>query len=193
MVPGMIIAEKKKKLKIAFMIAILFIVASFVIFLFGYRSEFGLIAGLSVFFVGFNLLEPLMPSIMTRFVRTRTRGTSSGVFSMSQFLGAFVGGALGGALVSISNEALFIGMLILSVIWIFAALGLTDPNLLETFELPVTRELSDPLPLVRQMGDMAGVVDCRYRESERILWIKYLKDRITPEDLERKLTGLLEV
>ncbi|MEC4682717.1 MAG: MFS transporter [Nitrospirota bacterium] len=193
MVPGMIIAEKKKKLKIAFMIAILFIVASFVIFLLGYRSEFGLIAGLSVFFVGFNLLEPLMPSIMTRFVRTRTRGTSSGVFSMSQFLGAFVGGALGGALVSISNEALFIGMLILSVIWIFAALGLTDPNLLETFELPVTRELSDPLPLVRQMGDMAGVVDCRYRESERILWIKYLKDRITPEDLERKLTGLLEV
>lgn len=49
MVPGMIIAEKRKKLKVAFLIAILFIVLSFVIFLFGYRKEFGLIAGLSVF------------------------------------------------------------------------------------------------------------------------------------------------
>lgn len=147
----------------------------------------------SACFVGFNLLEPLMPSIMTRFVRTRTRGTSSGVFSMSQFMGAFVGGALGGALVSISNQAMFVGMLIISVIWLFVAVGMTDPNLLETFELPMTRELSDPLPLVRQMGDMAGVIDCRYRESEKILWIKYLKDRITPEELERKLTGLLEV
>jgi len=193
MVPGMIVAEKKKKLKVAFMIAIFFVVVSFVIFLFGYRREFGLIAGLAVFFVGFNLLEPLMPSIMTRFVRTRTRGTSSGVFSMSQFLGAFAGGALGGALVSVSNQAFFLAMLIISVIWFFVAMGLTDPNLLETFELPMVRELSNPQPLVRQMGDMAGVVDCRYRESDRILWVKYLKDRITPEDLQRKLAGLLEV
>jgi MFS family permease len=192
MVPGMIVAEKRKKLKVAYLIAIALIVLSFVVFLMGYRTEVGLIAGLSVFFVGFNLLEPLMPSIMTRFVRTRTRGTSSGVFNMSQFLGAFLGGALGGALVTVSNEAFFIGMLVIAVIWFFIALGLTDPNLLETFERPVERELSDPMPLVRQMGDMAGVVDCRYRESEKVLWVKYLRDRITPEDLERKLAGLLE-
>jgi MFS family permease len=112
---------------------------------------------------------------------------------MSQFLGAFAGGALGGALVSVSNQAFFLAMLIISVVWFFVAMGLTDPNLLETFELPMVRELSNPQPLVRQMGDMAGVVDCRYRESDRILWVKYLKDRITPEDLQRKLAGLLEV
>ena len=192
MVPGMIVAEKRKKLKMAFLIAVAFIVASFVIFLLGYKSEAGLITGLAVFFVGFNLLEPLMPSIMTRFVRTRTRGTSSGVFNMSQFLGAFLGGALGGGLVSISDEALFIGLLLISILWFFIAMGLTDPNLLETFERPMERELTDPQPVVRQVGDMAGVVDCRYREADKILWVKYLRDRITPEDLERKLAGLLE-
>lgn len=191
MVPGMIVAEKRKKLKMVYLLAIGLIVASFLVFLLGYQSEFGLIAGLTVFFIGFNLLEPLMPSIMTRFVRTRTRGTSSGVFNMSQFIGAFLGGALGGALVTISDEALFIGLLVISILWFVIALGLTDPNLLETFERPVVHELTDPMPLVRQMGDMAGVIDCRYKESEKILWVKYLKDRISPEDLERKLAGLL--
>ncbi len=96
MVPGMIYAEKKKKLKQTFLFSILLIILSFLIFLSGYTNKVGLIAGLTIFFIGFNLLEPLMPSIMTRFVRTKTRGTSSGVFNMSQFLGAFVGGSAGG-------------------------------------------------------------------------------------------------
>ena len=192
MVPAMIVAEKRKKLKTAFLIAVALIVVSFAIFLGGYRSEVGLIAGLTVFFIGFNLLEPLMPSIMTRFVRTRTRGTSSGVFNMSQFLGAFLGGVLGGGLATVSNTALFAALLAISAVWFLIALGLTDPNLLETFERPVGEGLHDPQPLVRQMGEMSGVVDCRYRDADRILWVKYLRDRTTPEDLERKLSGLLE-
>ena len=192
MVPAMIVAEKRKKLKTAFLIAVALIVVSFAIFLGGYRSEVGLIAGLTVFFIGFNLLEPLMPSIMTRFVRTRTRGTSSGVFNMSQFLGAFLGGVLGGGLATVSNTALFAALLAISAVWFLISLGLTDPNLLETFERPVGEGLHDPQPLVRQMGEMSGVVDCRYRDADRILWVKYLRDRTTPEDLERKLSGLLE-
>ena len=192
MVPAMIVVEKRKKLKTAFLIAVALIVVSFAIFLGGYRSEVGLIAGLTVFFIGFNLLEPLMPSIMTRFVRTRTRGTSSGVFNMSQFMGAFLGGVLGGGLATVSNTALFAALLAISSVWFLIALGLTDPNLLETFERPVGEGLHDPQPLVRQMGEMSGVVDCRYRDADRILWVKYLRDRTTPEDLERKLSGLLE-
>jgi hypothetical protein len=77
-------------------------------------------------------------------------------------------------------------------VWVLIALGLTGPNLLETFERPVGDGLHDPQPLVRQMGEMSGVVDCRYRDADRILWVKYLRDRTTPEDLERKLSGLLE-
>ena len=192
MVPAMIVAEKRKKLKTAFLIAVAMIVASFAIFLGGYKSETGLIAGLAVFFIGFNLLEPLMPSIMTRFVRTRTRGTSSGVFNMSQFMGAFLGGVLGGGLATVSNTALFSALLAISAVWFLIALGLTDPNLLETFERPVGEGLHDPQPVIRQMGEMSGVVDCRYRESDRTLWVKYLRDRTTQEDLERKLSGLLE-
>lgn len=192
MVPGMIYAEKKKKLKQAFLFSIILVLASFVIFLMGYQSEFGLITGLTVFFIGFNLLEPLMPSIMTRFARTKTRGTSSGMFSMSQFLGAFVGGSAGGYLVSISDQVLFGGLLILSVVWFLYSRGLTDPNLIQVFEKPMTQGVSDPAPICRQIGDMTGVIDCRYLESTKILWVKYLRTDLSGDDLDRKLESLLE-
>ena len=191
MVPGMIYAEKKKKLKQTFLFSIALIVASFVIFLLGYRSEVGLIAGLAVFFIGFNLLEPLMPSIMTRFARTKTRGTSSGVFNMSQFLGAFVGGSAGGYLVSMSDKVLFGGLLLLSVVWFLVCIGLTDPNHIQIFERPLGDDLNDPSPICRQVGDMTGVVDCRYLENTKTLWVKYLKTDLSSDDLDRKLESLI--
>lgn len=191
MVPGMIYAEKKKKLKQTFLFAISLVVFSFVIFLLGYHSEIGLIIGMTIFFIGFNLLEPLMPSIMTRFVRTKTRGTSSGVFNMSQFMGAFVGGSVGGYLVSISDKVLFGGLLILAVVWFLVSLGLTDPNHLQIFERPLGEDLSDPSPICRQVGDMTGVIDCRYLESSKTLWVKYLKTDLSSEDLDRKLESLI--
>ena len=191
MVPGMIYAEKKKKLKQTFLFSILLIILSFLIFLSGYTNKVGLIAGLTIFFIGFNLLEPLMPSIMTRFVRTKTRGTSSGVFNMSQFLGAFVGGSTGGYLVSISDKVLFGGLLILSVIWFLVSLGLTDPNHLQIFERELGAEVNDPSPICRQVGAMTGVVDCRYLEKTKTLWVKYLKTDLSSDDLNRKLESLI--
>ena len=191
MVPGMIYAEKKKKLKQTFLFSILLIILSFLIFLSGYTNKVGLIAGLTIFFIGFNLLEPLMPSIMTRFVRTKTRGTSSGVFNMSQFLGAFVGGSAGGYLVSISDKVLFGGLLILSVIWFLVSLGLTDPNHLQIFERELGAEVNDPSPICRQVGAMTGVVDCRYLEKTKTLWVKYLKTDLSSDDLNRKLESLI--
>ena len=191
MVPGMIYAEKKKKLKQTFLFSILLIIVSFLIFLSGYTNKVGLIAGLTIFFIGFNLLEPLMPSIMTRFVRTKTRGTSSGVFNMSQFLGAFVGGSAGGYLVSISDKVLFGGLLILSVVWFLVSLGLTDPNHLQIFERELGAEVNDPSPICRQVGAMTGVIDCRYLEKTKTLWVKYLKTDLSSDDLNRKLESLI--
>ncbi|MCL5259435.1 MAG: MFS transporter [Nitrospirae bacterium] len=189
--PGMIYAEKKKKLKQTFLFSILLIIVSFLIFLSGYTNKVGLIAGLTIFFIGFNLLEPLMPSIMTRFVRTKTRGTSSGVFNMSQFLGAFVGGSAGGYLVSISDKVLFGGLLILSVVWFLVSLGLTDPNHLQIFERELGAEVNDPSPICRQVGAMTGVIDCRYLEKTKTLWVKYLKTDLSSDDLNRKLESLI--
>jgi len=58
--------------------------------------ELGLL--LVLYFVGFNLLEAGMPSLLSRISGTRGRGRRMGLYSTFQFLGAFVGGVTGGSL-----------------------------------------------------------------------------------------------
>ena len=47
---------------------------------------------LAVYFLGFNLLEAAMPSLLSRITGSRGRGRRLGVYSTFQFLGAFFGG-----------------------------------------------------------------------------------------------------
>ena len=49
-----------------------------------------------LFFVGFNLIEASLPSLLSRRAPADARGTAMGLFSTGQFLGAACGGALGG-------------------------------------------------------------------------------------------------
>jgi hypothetical protein len=56
----------------------------------------GLAALITLYFVGFNLLEAAMPSLLSRITGSRGRGQRLGVYSTFQFLGAFVGGVAGG-------------------------------------------------------------------------------------------------
>lgn len=48
------------------------------------------------FFVAFNVLEALIPSLVTRIAPARSRGAAIGVYNTTQTLGLFVGGLAGG-------------------------------------------------------------------------------------------------
>ncbi len=51
---------------------------------------------MTVYFLGFNLLEAAMPALLARVSGSRGRGRRMGVYSTFQFLGAFAGGISGG-------------------------------------------------------------------------------------------------
>jgi MFS family permease len=77
---------------------------------------------LAVYFLGFNLLEAAMPSLLSRITGSRGRGRRLGVYSTFQFLGAFFGGVSGGwllggfgsetALIAASAACLFWGIVL---------------------------------------------------------------------------------
>ena len=60
---------------------------------------------LTVYFIGFNLLEAGMPAVLSRVTGHRGRGRKMGVYSSFQFLGAFLGGVSGGALLGAFGSA----------------------------------------------------------------------------------------
>ena len=51
---------------------------------------------LFAFFVAFNVLEAILPSLVTRVAPARARGTAIGVYNTAQTLGLFFGGLAGG-------------------------------------------------------------------------------------------------
>ena len=80
-------------------------------------------AHLVAFFTCFNLIEALLPSLVSRIAPVAARGTALGVFSSCQFLGAFCGGVVGGwALGTFGLSSIFLTNGIAALLWLgFAA------------------------------------------------------------------------
>ena len=62
----------------------------------GLGSLWSMAFALLVFFVAFNVLEAMLPSLISKAAPARAKGTALGVYRSVQFLGTFVGAAAGG-------------------------------------------------------------------------------------------------
>jgi predicted MFS family arabinose efflux permease len=76
---------------------------------------------LLIYFVGFNLLEALQPSLVTRYAK-ESKGTALGVYNTTQSIGLFSGALLGGWLMdSHGNLSVFVMGAVLLVCWLIIA------------------------------------------------------------------------
>jgi len=103
MAPLLMKAERSGKLKLLFIGAIACMICSQLYFSLIVQTEsiksISLGIGLLIFFVGFNLLEALQPSLVSR-LAGNFKGTALGVYNTTQSIGLFLGGVLGGWLLS---------------------------------------------------------------------------------------------
>ncbi|BAO43334.1 MFS transporter [Thiolapillus brandeum] len=128
MVPFVIIAEKKGKMKQVFTSAIGLLGLALAGFWVFSGSIWGLGLMLLVFFTGFNLLEATLPSLVSKLAPGAIRGTAMGVYSTSQFSGAFVGGLLGGWVHTHFGEtSVFLMALGFIALWLLLAVSMQTP------------------------------------------------------------------
>lgn len=120
MVPLLIYGEKKKRIRLVLLVAIVFLIIAEIIFT--QASSVILIAvALLVYFVGFNLLEALQPSLVTRYAK-ESKGTALGVYNTTQSIGLFTGAAIGGLLMdSHGNSSVFVIGAGLLLCWLIIA------------------------------------------------------------------------
>jgi MFS family permease len=120
MLPFIIIAEKKNKHRSILLLAIVLLFFSQISLYFGLSPIFVAII-LAVFFIGFNLIESLTPSIIARWADKNApekRGLIMSFYSTSQFLGAFSGGIIAGLLQhNFNNNLIFALNSALIIIW----------------------------------------------------------------------------
>ena len=87
-----------------------------------------LCVALTVFFAALNLLEAMLPALVSKYVASDARGAAIGVNSSAQFLGAFAGAAAGGWLVEHSgNAAVFALCVALTALWLAATATMSPP------------------------------------------------------------------
>lgn len=88
-----------------------------------------LAALLLAFFVAFNVLEALLPSLVSRIAPAAARGAAIGVYNTAQTLGLFFGGLAGGWLAKHHGAGvLFGGCAVLTLAWLAAAAGMRAPR-----------------------------------------------------------------
>jgi len=96
MAPAIIYGEKKQQLRTILLVAIVLLLIAELIFTQA-NSVMTIAAALLVYFVGFNLLEALQPSLVSRFAK-ESKGTALGIYNTTQSIGLFLGAVIGGYL-----------------------------------------------------------------------------------------------
>lgn len=174
MVPFIIIAEKKRKMKQVFVGAISSLIVAQLLLVFAYQNLYGIVAALLIFFVAFNTLEASLPSLVAKTVKPDRKGTAMGVYSSSQFFGAFIGGALGGWLHGeFGIEAVFMMSAILALLWLITAATMQNPSYLSSFMVRVG-EVDEPRAreLEAEMAQVTGVSEVSIIAETGVAFLK---------------------
>lgn len=104
MLGPMRMAERGRRMRPVFLSGVLLLALAQLGLAFVSGALWPLAALLLLFFVGFNLQEALLPSLVSRLAPASSRGLALGVYTTCQSLGVFAGGALGGVMLKYLGE-----------------------------------------------------------------------------------------
>ncbi len=196
MVPLVMLSAQKKRTMRVFFAAICILLASQVLFLWKPVSNvYSLGMMLFVFFWGFNTLEAMLPSLVTRLSPAATKGTAVGVYNTFQFAGVFAGGALGGLVYGqFGYTAVFVLCGLLLVLWALLvqtapATSLYDSRIVQLTDLMKQNQSSSESrdatieQLYQQLKSIVGVKDVTIIEDECLAYLKVDKDYFDEEQL----------
>lgn len=96
MIPGIVAAERGQRQRQVFVAAVAALALSFALLAWAGPRLLALGGALLLFFTAFNVLEALLPSLISRIAPARAKGAAIGAYASTQFLGAFCGAVAGG-------------------------------------------------------------------------------------------------
>lgn len=186
MVPFIIHAEKRRRVKPVFLGAILTLVLAQVGVFFLHGSLPGLALSLVMFFTAFNLLEAMLPSLISRVAPADSKGTAMGIYSTSQFAGAFIGGVLGGWVHgAFGLSGVFVLGAGAAVLWLLFASGMAPPRYLRNQLIRVGQVTeAQAQALGARIAAIAGVVEVVVVAADGVAYLKTDPDVLAPGALD---------
>ena len=189
-IPFIIIAEKKRKMRQVFLGAMALMTASLMILALGSQIGVGIILGLLLYFMGFNLLEATIPSWISKRAPVENKATAMGLSSSSQFFGAFVGGAMGGLLLK-QPDLLAWGLLaIIMAAALLLIMPIAQPPYLSSTTVTIPKNI-DIKDWSRQVLAVEGVDELVVMAKEQVAYLKLDKTQLT-DDSKQVLSHLAQ-
>lgn len=129
MIPAIIAAERKDKMRPIFLLAIgLLVIVQSGLFLL-HENLWALALWLLLFFVAFNVLEATLPSLVSRTAPPAAKGAALGVYNTTQAMGLFIGGTAGGYIAqNFGDNAVFAACTGLILVWLVVANSMNFPQ-----------------------------------------------------------------
>ena len=174
MVPFIIVAEKRRRMKPVFVSAVLVVCLAELALMEWHRSLPAIILALLVFFTAFNLLEASLPSLISKVAPAESKGTAMGVYSSSQFLGIFVGGTAGGWLYGHHGVAgVFAFSTLVALAWLLLAATMKNPRYLSSYLLNVGRVSAQEADrLAARLARVPGVAEAVVIADDGVAYLK---------------------
>ncbi len=184
MAPAAIIAEKKGKFKEILALGILFFIISYLVIGFS-SSSVVFVIGVVIFFIGFNMHEPIMQSLASKFAKVHQRGSVLGVFNSFGYLGTFVGGLLGGIMLDNLNLSTFsIIIAVICVLWGILILTMPNPSKTKSVYLNLDEY---KLENSGKLNQNDAIDEWYINNTENIIAIKYDDEKISEEEIRALL------
>jgi MFS family permease len=183
MIPAIIVAEKKGRMKEVFVGAIALLAASLAALALAGSVGIVVVVALIAFFTAFNIMEATLPSLVTKVAPAGAKGTATGIYSTAQFMGIFVGGAGGGlAFAAGGTRGVLIAAVIVALIWLAVAATMRRPGKVSSHLVHVANLDRQRIgALEAKLRAAPGVVDAVVAPDEDVAYLKIDRSRYDAE------------
>ena len=181
--PAAVFGEKYNKPREIFLLSIVLFIVAFTLLGFATKGwEF--VLGVIAFFMAFNMMEPLVQSMISKYARVHQKGAALGIANGVAYFMTFIGGAVAGiALQYSTRETLAIGLIVVTTLWLLWTFKMSNPHRYSHLYISV-----DHVDM-EKLGNLEHehIAEWYINETENIVAVKYRKDMVEEEAIKAKI------
>ena len=144
------------------------------IVLWGAGSNFWtLVVGVQLFFIGFNLMEAILPSLVSKESPPGYKGTAMGLYSTSQFIGVAIGGSMGGWVFGhFDAQSVFLVGTLVAAVWLIVSCTMKEPPYVSSLRIVLNDAALEQKSLEQRIRAQPGVAAVFIVPEEKTAYVK---------------------
>ena len=182
--PAAIFGEKRNIPKQIFMVSIVLFIASFVM-MGTTTSSSVFVTAVIFFFIAFNMMEPLVQSMISKFAKVHQKGAALGIANSAAYFMTFLGGTFAGLYLNFSGREM-LGLTIggIGLVWlIWTAIKMKNPKRYAHLVIPQEEINFDKLNAL----ESEHIAEWFINETENVIVIKYASENLNEDDLKARV------